>query len=238
LNFYKRYLGDYARDTAHLSLMEHGAYQVLLDTYYATGGQVPDAKEDLYRVARAMTPAERKAVDKVADQFFPVNGDGRRHNKRADEELTSYSTQAETNRLIAAERERKRKEKQSLDEPSDESLTNRSTNRDTVGSTNDQPKPEARSQKEQDQELSPPCGFVKFWTAWPSGPRKSAKEKCLTLWRRKKLEPVAETILAHVAAMSESSDWRGGYVPAPMVYLKDQRWDGADVQPQRIEGVI
>jgi uncharacterized protein YdaU (DUF1376 family) len=34
-----------------------------------------------------MTPAERKAVDKVAERFFPVNGDGRRHNKRAEAEI-------------------------------------------------------------------------------------------------------------------------------------------------------
>jgi uncharacterized protein YdaU (DUF1376 family) len=131
MNFYKRYLGDYARDTAHLSLMEHGAYQVLLDTYYATGGKLPQAKDELYRIARAMSAAERKAVGRVADQFFAVNGDGARHNKRADEELNTYGTQAETNRRIAVERELRRKQHE------------QSTNR----ATNGEPKPEARSQK-------------------------------------------------------------------------------------------
>lgn len=135
MNFYKRYLGDYARDTAHLSLMEHGAYQVLLDTYYATDGKLPTDSEELYRIARAMNPAERKAVDRVVGQFFVVNGDGTRHNKRADEELNAYLTQAETNRRIAVEREAKRKEH----EPSHEPCSDRATN--------EQPKPEARSQK-------------------------------------------------------------------------------------------
>jgi uncharacterized protein YdaU (DUF1376 family) len=36
MNFYKHYLGDYARDTKGLSLIEHGAYRVLLDHNYAT----------------------------------------------------------------------------------------------------------------------------------------------------------------------------------------------------------
>lgn len=87
MNYYKHYLGDYARDTAHLSLLEHGAYRVLLDTYYATERSLPADKASLYRICKAFSAAERKAVDAVAEQFFPLNGDGSRHNVRADEEL-------------------------------------------------------------------------------------------------------------------------------------------------------
>ena len=36
MNYYERHLGDYARDTGHLSMLEHGAYSLLLDRYYAT----------------------------------------------------------------------------------------------------------------------------------------------------------------------------------------------------------
>lgn len=104
MNFYKRYLGDYARDTAHLSLMEHGAYQVLLDTYYATDGALPADPDELYRIARAMTPAERKAVDRVAGQFFAVNGDGSRHNKRADEEIAAAVAYADAQAMRANKR--------------------------------------------------------------------------------------------------------------------------------------
>lgn len=87
MNFYQHYLGDYARDTKGLSVMEHGAYRLLLDHNYATEQPVPNDVAELYRIAGAMTPAERKAVDKVADKFFPVNGDGKRHNRRAEEEI-------------------------------------------------------------------------------------------------------------------------------------------------------
>ena len=111
--------------------MEHGAYTAMLDTYYATERSLPGDKTALYRIAKAFTSAERKAVDRVAEQFFPVNGDGTRHNKRADEELTSYRTQAETNRRIAVEREARRRQH--------ETSTNRVTNRE--------PKPEVRSKR-------------------------------------------------------------------------------------------
>lgn len=131
MNWYKRYMGDYARDTTRLSLIEHGAYSMLLDAYYSAATPLPAAKGELYRIAKAMTPAERKAVDMVADTFFPITADGMRHNVRADREITKRCEQAETNQRIADERERKRKRNETLDE----SCTNRSTNR----STNDEP---------------------------------------------------------------------------------------------------
>jgi uncharacterized protein YdaU (DUF1376 family) len=89
MNFYKHFLGDYARDTKGLSLIEHGAYRVLLDHTTRPSSRCPNEVPALYRIASAMTPAERKAVEKVAERFFPVNGDGRRHNKRAEEEITN-----------------------------------------------------------------------------------------------------------------------------------------------------
>lgn len=100
MNFYKHFLGDYARDTAHLSMLEHGAYRLMLDHYYATGKSLPADTALLYRICKANSKAERIAVDLVAGSFFPVNGDGSRHNRRADKELGNWEAQATVNRLI------------------------------------------------------------------------------------------------------------------------------------------
>lgn len=87
MNFYKRFMGDYARGTAHLSLAEHGAYSLLLDYYYATEKGLPDDRVALYRICRAFTPEEQQAVASVAEQYFHVGEDGLRHNARADEQI-------------------------------------------------------------------------------------------------------------------------------------------------------
>jgi uncharacterized protein YdaU (DUF1376 family) len=87
MNFYLHHLGDYAKDTKDLSMLEHAAYRLLLDHNYATELPIPNEFDKLYRIAGARTPAELKAVQSVAEKFFPVNGDGRRHNKRAEQEI-------------------------------------------------------------------------------------------------------------------------------------------------------
>lgn len=99
MNYYKRYMGDYGRDTGTLSLAEHGAYALLMDHYYSTEEALPAAYEDLYRICRAMKKEEQSAVKRVADKFFPMFKDGQRHNDRTDKELAKYHAKAEQNRL-------------------------------------------------------------------------------------------------------------------------------------------
>lgn len=85
MNYYERHLGDYTRDTAHLSLLEHGVYTILLDRYYITEQGIPN--DSVYRIARARTDEEREAVDIVLKEFFQlVNGFW--INQRAEEEIT------------------------------------------------------------------------------------------------------------------------------------------------------
>jgi len=84
--WYPFYPGDYGRDTAHLSLVEQGAYRTLLDHYYSTRGPLPRDNAALFRICRASDDVERAAVVSVVRQFFLLHDDGH-HNVRADREL-------------------------------------------------------------------------------------------------------------------------------------------------------
>jgi hypothetical protein len=78
-----------------------------------------------------------------------------------------------------------------------------------------------------------PDGFSEFWTVWPRSSRKGGKTECLKVWKSRKLEPLKTEIVAHVKAMTGSHDWTkngGEYIPAPVVYLRAAKWDGAEVQ--------
>src|SRR5574343_1187712 len=88
MNYYERHLGDYAKDTAHLTMLEHGAYALLLDRYYSTEQGIP--ANQVHRLARARTEEEKQAVDAVLEEFFTLE-DGVWINNRAEEEIVKAS---------------------------------------------------------------------------------------------------------------------------------------------------
>lgn len=98
MNYFEFYAGDYLRDTADLSLAEHGAYVLLMASYYSAERALPADAGSLHRIARAMNKAEQGAVDRVAARFFPVADDGLRHNARADREIAKAQTRIEAAR--------------------------------------------------------------------------------------------------------------------------------------------
>lgn len=87
MNYYKRHLGDYAKDTRHLTLAEHGAYCLLLDYYYSTESPIPDDRCE--RIANAYAEHEREAVRNVLQAFFTLTPEGWR-NSRADKEISEF----------------------------------------------------------------------------------------------------------------------------------------------------
>ena len=84
MNYYERHLGDYARDAGHLSMLEHGAYTLLLDRYYTTEHPIPG--EQVYRICRAKSRFEKDAVNAVLTEFFVLR-DGCWVNTRAEFEI-------------------------------------------------------------------------------------------------------------------------------------------------------
>lgn len=107
MNFYKHYIGDFQRDTGHLSLTERGAYLCLIHHYYATEKPLPNDHAALCRIAGAMDKAERDAV-RAAMSFFDAVESGLMH-KRIEAEIEKNGRIADTNRDIAVAREAKRR---------------------------------------------------------------------------------------------------------------------------------
>lgn len=88
--WWPRYVGDYQRKTSHLTMIEHGAYTLLLDHYYSTNQPLAANASVLHRICRAFAPDEQAAVQSVLDQFFTLEKDGY-HNSKADDELLKRS---------------------------------------------------------------------------------------------------------------------------------------------------
>jgi uncharacterized protein YdaU (DUF1376 family) len=99
MNYYKRHIGDYAAATRHLSMLEHGAYTMLLDTYYTTEQPLPVDVKAAARKAGARSKDEVAAVEVVLAEFFTLQADGW-HSARCDVEIAAYQSKAESNRVV------------------------------------------------------------------------------------------------------------------------------------------
>ncbi|MDV2454028.1 YdaU family protein [Acinetobacter towneri] len=109
MHYYKRNIGDYAKKAGRLSMLEHGAYTLLMDAIYDR--ETFPTLEEALDWAWARDEAEVAAVKFVLNKFFELREDGRYVQNRIQEELDSYKSKAETNARIAKEREEKRKYK-------------------------------------------------------------------------------------------------------------------------------
>jgi uncharacterized protein YdaU (DUF1376 family) len=87
VNYYERHIGDYLKDTAHLSLIEHGVYGRLLDVYYTRECAIPVAQAE--RLIGVRTKEERAALENVLAEFFTVDA-GALHHARCDREIARY----------------------------------------------------------------------------------------------------------------------------------------------------
>jgi uncharacterized protein YdaU (DUF1376 family) len=95
VNFYKRHIGDYLKDTAHLTLLEHGVYTRLLDVYYTRESGIPE--DQSARLIGARTKEELTALESVLQEFFELV-DGTWIQMRCEREIDCTSTKAEANR--------------------------------------------------------------------------------------------------------------------------------------------
>ena len=215
MNYYLHHIGDYSKDTSHLTMLEDAAYRRMLDVAYASEKPLPKDQQSIYRLVRARTHAEKLAVDVVLGEFW-IEGEGGWHNKRVEEELAKTRSKSAKARGSAEMRWHPKRNANALRTHCEQDA------KAMLPIPNSQ---EPRTP------LPPSGAFARFWSAWPKSSRKASRGKCEQIWARGGCDVIAEQILAHVELMKLSLDWRkesGAYVPAPLVYLNQRRWEGAE----------
>lgn len=96
----------------------------------------------------------------------------------------------------------------------------------------------AHTDTDTNTDVNPLWGFDKFWTAWPKNDRKESRGKCEEVWKKKGFEKSSDSILAHVDGLKVSAQWKregGRYIPAPLVYLNQRRWEGAEAPQAKVD---
>jgi len=103
MHYYTKHIKDYKTDTAHLTLLEHGVYNSLIDLYILTENPLEPNLQKLCRLVHAKTDDEIKAVDNILAEFFIESNDGYRQ-KKCDQELIRIFGKSESARKSAKHR--------------------------------------------------------------------------------------------------------------------------------------
>lgn len=109
--YYQHHIGDYRKDTTHLSILEHGAYRQLLDLYYISEQPLPLDDAKLMRLVCARNADEVQAVKNVLEDFFEKTKDGYIQS-RCDKEIDTYHGKSLKAKASADARWNKNKELQ------------------------------------------------------------------------------------------------------------------------------
>ena len=130
MHYYRHNIGDYRRDTAHLSLLEHGVYRQLLDLYYLEDGNIPAETQWVIRRLGARSEDEEKAVKSILNDFFSMAD--KLIQKRCDEEMVEYVRHAMNSvangKLGGRPKKTQRVSKHNPEEPRPNPITHEPTN--------------------------------------------------------------------------------------------------------------
>jgi uncharacterized protein YdaU (DUF1376 family) len=128
LHYYQFNIGDYRKDTVHLSRLEHSIYRDLIDWYYLDEKPIPKETQSVSRRLRLVSQEEQNALLAVLEDFFICSEDGWKH-KRIDQEIQGYHGMCETNRTNGSKGGRPKKnplgsDSQPTRNPNQEPITN------------------------------------------------------------------------------------------------------------------
>jgi len=217
MHYYQHNIGDYRRDTVHLSLLEHGVYRQLLDMYYLSESPIPKETQQVIRRLSARTQEEINAVEIILNEFFELTEDGWNH-KRCDEEISEYQHKSHVSR----ENGKKGGRPKSIPEPEKTQQVisgypgNKLNEPERSNALTNKPINLNKTLKTIDQKSD---DFDRFWETYP---KKTAKIEAQKAW--KKAKPDLQTVIKALAWQIKSRQWMEGYVPNPATYLNQGRW--------------
>lgn len=219
MHYFKRNIGDYHKKAGRLSILEHGAYTLLLDACYDRE-RFPTMEEAI-DWCWARSAEEIAAVTFVLSKFFDLV-DGKYVQARIRDEIASYHSMALKNKEIAEKREEAKRTKRASNSTNRAPVVNETAPNQEPLTTNHKPL--------EDQKTSAPASagdlFPKFWKLYPNKKGKAAAEKA---WAKLKVtDDLFNLIAQSLAKQCASQAWTkdgGQFIPHPATWLNGKRWE-------------
>lgn len=220
LPYMQFYVADYLADTTHLTAEEHGAYMLLLFSYWQTGK--PLRIDRLATVARIPNERWPSVADTLSEFFHVTETHWVQFRVEADLEAVNSKVVTASNAGKASARAKALKKQQELNDRStsvDDPLQRNGNHKDTDTDTD----------TDKNKNNTPPMVddlFPKFWKMYPNKKGKAAAEKA---WKKLKVTAdlfgqIAEGLAAQVVCEAWVKD-AGQFIPHPATWLNGKRWE-------------
>lgn len=217
MHYYQHNIADYRKDTAHLSLLEHGIYRQLLDTYYLTEKPIPLDDAVAMRTHSIRTADEVQAYKNVLSDFFFETDDGYIH-KRCDSVIASYHAKSDQSRKAANARWAGVSE----DSNADAMRTHTGRNADAMPTINHKP---LTNSKDNDH------FFDAFWKDYPNKVNKVKARKSWLKLTEKEKGLAHDKLKAFIANLPDFQRGDNFNLHAS-TYLNQKRWTDLDEKSQ------
>lgn len=89
MNYFEHHIGDYDKNTSHLTACEDGIYSRMIRRYMDKERPLDVDTKEIKRIVRARNREEKSAVDAILKEFFHFENDGW-HHKTCDETIAAY----------------------------------------------------------------------------------------------------------------------------------------------------
>lgn len=227
--FMQLYVGDYLKDTRHLTAEQHGAYLLLLMSMWAHGGELPNDPKKLARLACCTTSRWAKISAEVLE-FFDVDG----------AVITQARLRSELKKAL--EKSIKRAEAGMRGGRAKSLKSNELTEANASGllKHSSEPEPERITEgkpsvvHERPKKPSEPVGdFDAFWDRFPLKVSKVAASKAYQSAIRK-LDH--DAIVRHLDHQIRCGVWDGQFRLHASTWLNQERWNDV-VEPRRFAGM-
>ena len=210
MHYYKRNIGDYHKKAGRLSMLEHGAYTLLIDACYDRE-RFPTLEEAI-DWTWAHSAEERKAVEFVLRKFF-ILADGLYVQDRIREEIEAYRQKGITNKRIAVEREeRRRAEKNASSTMRAQGVNESSPNQEPLTINH---KPITSNQLD--------------YSCWPQQPAQQTLDDWMAMRKRLKAN-VSQTVINRFASELKKAVQFGYSVDFCLQECVTRNWRGFEVQ--------
>lgn len=209
MHYYQHNIGDYRKDTGHLTLLEHGIYRQLLDTYYTEELPLTTDLNKLMRSHSVRNADEMQAFQNVLNDFFELTEKGYVHD-RCDKELEKIYGKSEKARASANARWANRNKDIDANAMQTQSESN------AIGMLPNNPIPNNPITHIQEYTHE----FELFWKSYPRHESKSSAMKAF-----KKVKVDINILLQAIAQQKNSKQWKDNIIPHASTWLNQSRWE-------------